>query len=480
MDFDNINNWNLDMEDLYFNNNSNDMNYNLHPISYLNAANLNHNNSNNESSGSQATNFNGLNVNNLNNLNNSLPIPIPLHHSSQASHHSSVSSLSSNNESLTTSLHDGLALTPHSSISLNDSASSVASSSNSPGDYMDNSQQPQKKKKTYKKIKDEDLKGPFKCLWKDCAIVFDTPEILYDHLCDDHVGRKSSNNLSLVCYWDNCLIKTVKRDHITSHLRVHVPLKPFHCDLCPKSFKRPQDLKKHSKIHTQDHTQTKKLNKKLKQQQRKTNSFNMINNILNDFNFDKKKIEPYYNMDVFKKLNSIDDHHNPPFGQHSASGLLPNHHAEIPPVPQQQSFPVQSMYETEKFFNSLNTSIDNAHQFSYPQANPVASTTTPAHPVQPAGGQQTNPPHEYNVYPSYQRSMFNYPISSEFGGVSNFQKSARIQDDAEEDVDALAEEFSNMNVKDVAKHKEMISSVLSYLQEKIMNSNNLYPTITAF
>lgn len=118
-------------------------------------------------------------------------------------------------------------------------------------------------KKTYKKIKDEDLKGPFKCHWNDCSIVFETPELLYDHLCDDHVGRKASNNLSLTCYWDNCLVTTIKRDHITSHLRVHVPLKPFHCDICPKSFKRPQDLKKHSKIHEDDHQ------KKLKKSQKK-------------------------------------------------------------------------------------------------------------------------------------------------------------------------------------------------------------------
>jgi hypothetical protein len=34
---------------------------------------------------------------------------------------------------------------------------------------------------------------------------------------------------------------------------VHTPLKPHVCDICNKTFKRPQDLKKHEKIHTQEH-----------------------------------------------------------------------------------------------------------------------------------------------------------------------------------------------------------------------------------
>ncbi|KAJ3571392.1 hypothetical protein NP233_g3778 [Leucocoprinus birnbaumii] len=93
----------------------------------------------------------------------------------------------------------------------------------------------------------------FKCQWVDCVQSFIDPETLYNHLCNDHIGRKSTNNLCLTCKWKDCGTTCAKRDHITSHLRVHTPLKPHICEICKKSFKRPQDLKKHEKIHTEEH-----------------------------------------------------------------------------------------------------------------------------------------------------------------------------------------------------------------------------------
>ncbi|KAG8895191.1 hypothetical protein FRB99_000712 [Tulasnella sp. 403] len=92
-----------------------------------------------------------------------------------------------------------------------------------------------------------------RCQWEACTQTCPDGDQLYLHLCNAHIGRKSTNNLCLTCKWNNCGTTCSKRDHITSHLRVHIPLKPHTCEVCDKAFKRPQDLKKHEKIHTEEH-----------------------------------------------------------------------------------------------------------------------------------------------------------------------------------------------------------------------------------
>jgi hypothetical protein len=66
---------------------------------------------------------------------------------------------------------------------------------------------------------DDGADDNIECKWADCDHVSPSPDELYDHLCNFHVGRKSTGNLNLTCSWEGCGVKCVKRDHITSHLR---------------------------------------------------------------------------------------------------------------------------------------------------------------------------------------------------------------------------------------------------------------------
>lgn len=153
------------------------------------------------------------------------------------------------------------------------------------------------------------LKEPLICQWDNCNLKFYSAALLYHHLCQDHVGRKSQRNLQLNCHWGDCKVKTEKRDHITSHLRVHVPLKPFVCSTCQKLFKRPQDLKKHLKIHLESNIASKKKRgRKLgsKNVVKKENNMMLYSTDLKNFiNNDIHSMEPVLNSDLREKLKNI-------------------------------------------------------------------------------------------------------------------------------------------------------------------------------
>ncbi|KAJ3318697.1 hypothetical protein HDV06_004110 [Boothiomyces sp. JEL0866] len=89
------------------------------------------------------------------------------------------------------------------------------------------------------------------CLWgkPHCAQLFPDDQALFDHVNQVHIGRKKTDNLCLSCHWGNCNVVCTKRDHITSHIKVHIPVKPYKCKKCTRCFKRAQDLTKHQKTH---------------------------------------------------------------------------------------------------------------------------------------------------------------------------------------------------------------------------------------
>jgi len=115
-------------------------------------------------------------------------------------------------------------------------------------------QQQQQQPQTQAEVPRPAVDDSLSCQWEKCSEKCSSAEALFEHICEKHVGRKSTNNLNLTCGWNSCRTTTVKRDHITSHIRVHVPLKPHKCDFCGKAFKRPQDLKKHVKVCTSQWT----------------------------------------------------------------------------------------------------------------------------------------------------------------------------------------------------------------------------------
>lgn len=94
---------------------------------------------------------------------------------------------------------------------------------------------------------------PVVCKWENCLTVFMNSELLHKHVGETHALKQRSDDREYSCKWGACNKATFKkREHLLSHLMVHIPLKRFKCITCQKKFKRSHDLKKHLKIHLRD------------------------------------------------------------------------------------------------------------------------------------------------------------------------------------------------------------------------------------
>jgi hypothetical protein len=83
------------------------------------------------------------------------------------------------------------------------------------------------------------------CQWGDCSLFFSRTGQLFSHLCNDHIGKRTSNNICLTCKWKDCGRFFAERDDITDHCRTtHVQrsgLQPeLHlCEVCRRLPQHP-------------------------------------------------------------------------------------------------------------------------------------------------------------------------------------------------------------------------------------------------
>lgn len=352
---------------------------------------------------------------------------------------------------------------------------------------------------------DEDTVHLHRCQWKGCSLEFTSPELLYHHLCQDHVGRKSQKNLQLNCQWGDCQTKTVKRDHITSHLRVHVQLKPFACSTCNKKFKRPQDLKKHLKVHNEELSLLKKkrgpkpsnkLGKISNDRSRAHQRFTLPSISLDKFIHEEVKTQqPVYSQQLAEKMaivlllpvNNNNATSPPSASSASSTAVSPNlvsHHMVLPYQTQQRPLVGHGaeLRSAVGFFNNLSMDMSrNYANNNLPTANlgpnPVpAPQSYPLIPKLPSISARPNvgaPPPVLSVFnrfdthqtsPSSSSSAF-YPQHYS-NNYSLHQRTALLDAEANEDIPekdnvSLEESFTSLNLSSEEQDLELFYETYS-------------------
>ena len=110
--------------------------------------------------------------------------------------------------------------------------------------------------KNPKNSSDSEEESAHICKWVDpesgvtCNEVFESTELLTNHLLKEHV---KSGKSSYLCHWEGCSRcgkPFTQKQKITRHLNTHTKHKPFQCEICNKRFSLELMLKQHMRIHT--------------------------------------------------------------------------------------------------------------------------------------------------------------------------------------------------------------------------------------
>ncbi len=109
----------------------------------------------------------------------------------------------------------------------------------------------------------------------------------------------------------------MKLTFILSLYLVHTPLKPHSCESCGKTFKRPQDLKKHERIHTEAHQQEQQDRQEARTQAAAAHNHAIAAAV-------SAPHRPHQSLDPFYRLSSASSHaYNTAYGGASAAGQQP-------------------------------------------------------------------------------------------------------------------------------------------------------------
>jgi hypothetical protein len=81
-----------------------------------------------------------------------------------------------------------------------------------------------------------------------CPEVFGSAEDLFKHV-SLHIADAKSEKMPFLCRWSDCDKQNHRKDHLVSHIRVHIPHRPYKCKVCGKAFKRSNDTREHELIH---------------------------------------------------------------------------------------------------------------------------------------------------------------------------------------------------------------------------------------